>query len=314
MASPAHCFYCFESLAASFKHEEPPSLAAIENSYWQFSQSKKLAAVGDKAIAGEKEEEVTEQAAKPPYISRLQHDEPSDSSSTTTLSATSSRSALSNSTNLTTPDESLDPNRSELSEESYPVFVTWNLISRHGHKSLRGCVGTFEAQKLSHVLKTYARISAFDDIRFSPIPSSQLPSLSCFLTLLGNFEPCTDALDWELGIHGLRISFIYRNRRYGSTYLPDVAPEQGWSKEETVESLMRKAGWDGAGSGSVAKRILRGGSTSGPTNNRKPWEEVSDFKAIRYQGLTAAADYSEWQEWRKWVEADESRLELLQQS
>jgi hypothetical protein len=108
-------------------------------------------------------------------------------------------------------------------------------------------------------------------------------------------------MDWDLGVHGLRISFIYRNRRYGATYLPDVAVEQGWTKEETVESLMRKAGWDS----SVARRLLKGSSGN-------PWDEVSDFKATRYQGLKASATYGEWQEWRQWVQADKSRLELLQ--
>ena len=84
--------------------------------------------------------------------------------------------------------------------------------------------------------------SAFDDTRFPPIPESLLPSLSCSLTLLGSFEPCTNALDWILGVHGLRISFIHRGRRYGATYLPDVAVEQGWSKEETVNSLLCASG------------------------------------------------------------------------
>lgn len=113
-------------------------------------------------------------------------------------------------------------------------------------------------------------------------------------------------MDWELGVHGLRISFIHRSRRYGATYLPDVAVEQGWTKEETVESLMRKAGWDS----SVARRLLKGSSSS--SNGNHPWDEVSDFKATRYQGLRASATYGEWQEWRKWVQADKSRIELLQ--
>jgi hypothetical protein len=148
------------------------------------------------------------------------------------------------------------------------------------------------------ILTTYR---AFDDTRFHPIPSSQLPSLSCSLTLLSTFEPCSDALDWDLGTHGIRISFIHRNRRYGATYLPDVAVEQGWSKEETLESLMRKAGWDGS-SGGVARRFLRGGGGgSGGSHSRKPWDDVSDFKAVRYQGLKASASYTEWQEWRTWV-------------
>ena len=34
-------------------------------------------------------------------------------------------------------------------------------------------------------------------------------------------------------------------RRYSGTYLPGVALEQGWTKEETLESLSRKAGYRG---------------------------------------------------------------------
>lgn len=64
---------------------------------------------------------------------------------------------------------------------------------------------------------------------------------------------------------------------------------------------MRKAGWDGS-SGGVARRLLRGGgSSSGGSHSGKPWESVSDFKAVRYQGLKASSDYAEWQEWRTWV-------------
>lgn len=133
---------------------------------------------------------------------------------------------------------------------------------------------------------------AFDDTRFSPIPKSLILSLSCSLTLLGSFEPCTNAMDWILGTHGLRISFIHRGRRYGATYLPDVPVEQGWTKDETVESLMRKAGWDG-GAGNVARRLLR--------TTDKPWDQVSEFRAVKYQGLKASASYDQWQAWRDWV-------------
>jgi hypothetical protein len=122
-------------------------------------------------------------------------------------------------------------------------------------------------------------------------------------------------MDWTLGTHGLRISFVHRGRRYGATYLPDVPVEQGWTKEETVESLMRKAGWDGpsAGSGNgVARRLLRGTTGAGSTVANKPWDQVSEFRTVRYQGLGATADYAEWQEWRKWVSSLEGGLERLE--
>lgn len=87
-------------------------------------------------------------------------------------------------------------------------------------------------------------------------------------------------MDWTIGTHGLRISFTDRNRRFGSTYLPDVAREQGWTKEETMVSLMRKAGWSGRSS---------------------EWRNVKDLDVVRYQGYRHELVYKEYNEWRKWV-------------
>ncbi len=114
-------------------------------------------------------------------------------------------------------------------------------------------------------------------------------------------------MDWDLGTHGLRISFNWRNRRHGATYLPDVAVEQGWNKEETLESLMKKAGWDGAYQQGVARRLLRG-SSRGDQQAFKPWEEVNDFKVVRYTGLKASAGYSDWKAWRDWVQTHGNTL------
>ncbi|KAH1335132.1 hypothetical protein KXV68_000903 [Aspergillus fumigatus] len=347
MASPAHCIYCFECLAASYKRHEPIDLAAVEELWERYEQSKKPASLQDinnpvsqrdsadlgrEVVVEEEEEEDDDDAdeeldttqrgsmkskssrphsIKLPSVSRLQSQLSSDSSSVSTtpsvMSTSSSRSILSGSTAATTPiSESTQPEMAEtrqqrLHDQRYPLFVTWNTLSKNGHKSLRGCIGTFDAHELAEGLRAYALTSAFEDSRFSPIPQSLLPSLSCSLTLLGSFEPCTNALDWILGVHGIRISFIHRGRRYGATYLPDVAVEQGWTKEETLESLMRKAGWDGVTTGGVARRLLRGSSGGGHSGSSKPWEQVSDFRVVKYQGLKASASYAEWQEWREWV-------------
>ena len=75
--------------------------------------------------------------------------------------------------------------------------------------------------------------------------------------------------------------------------------EQGWGKEETVESLMRKAGWDGAPGGGRSGRLFAGRTEGTET---RPWEEVEGFKAVRYTGLKSSASYAEWQDWRTWVE------------
>lgn len=332
MASQAHCFYCFDTLSASFEGRDPPPLADVEELYnlWLQPTTKDTREDGgfyrhsqhdsdndldmedtveDGQDASEDDEELSAPAKSPPstpatlqlpQIGRLQA-----SSGSSTSSATSSQSALTNPSS-TSSNTSYSSVAARASSNSYPLFVTWNTVSRHNpsQKHLRGCIGTFEAQPLEHGLQTYAITSAFDDTRFNPIPSSLLPSLACSITLLANFTPCNDAMDWILGVHGLRISFIHRGKRYGATYLPDVAVEQGWTKEECVESLMRKAGWDGgSGVGGMARRLLKGsGRSESLTHSEKPWNEVADFKAIKYTGLRANATYAEWMEWRRWID------------
>lgn len=327
MASAAHCFYCFECLDASFARRNPPKLEPYVDLYERFQVKDASNSVGDDAtdhahavhdeddieddedgIAdGAKVSESSTDRARlqNPSISRLQasssSSRSSSASSPSTLSAHSSASHLTSSTGATTPSTPSYASRLSATE-SFPLFVTWNTLSRSGNKSLRGCIGTFEGLPLAQGLQTYAITSAFDDTRFSPIPASLMPSLSCSLTLLADFEPCLDAMDWDLGTHGIRISFTHRNRRHGATYLPDVAVEQGWTKEETIESLMKKAGWDGAYGRGVARRLLRGASRDTESSDSKPWEEVSDFKVVRYTGLKASASYTEWQQFRSWLE------------
>lgn len=115
---------------------------------------------------------------------------------------------------------------------------------------------------------------ALDDTRFNPITLKELSSLECGVTLLTDFEPATDAMDWELGVHGLRISFVYHGKRMGATYLPDVPVEQEWSKEETVVSLMRKAGW---------------------TGRKEEWRRV-ELSVVRYRGTKATVSWGEYRE------------------
>ena len=70
-----------------------------------------------------------------------------------------------------------------------------------------------------------------------------------------------------------------------------------------MESLMKKAGWDGGYSHGVARRLLRGSARSPERVDSKPWDEVNDFRVVRYTGLKSSASYSEWRAWRDWVEA-----------
>jgi len=51
-------------------------------------------------------------------------------------------------------------------------------------------------------------------------------------------------LDWEVGKHGIEIEFTGEGGRiHRGTYLPHVASEQDWNQRETIDSLLKKAGY-----------------------------------------------------------------------
>ena len=66
------------------------------------------------------------------------------------------------------------------------------------------------------------------DSRFNPVAREELPRLHVSVSILCHFEDATDFLDWEIGIHGIRIEFYNeRGARKTATYLPEVPSEQG---------------------------------------------------------------------------------------
>ena len=93
-------------------------------------------------------------------------------------------------------------------------------------------------------LREYALTSATNDSRFPPISRDEYPLLSCAVSILTDFEPCSSYSDWAIGIHGIRIEFFNeRGSKRSATYLPEVASEQGWNHVETLDSLLRKGGY-----------------------------------------------------------------------
>jgi len=128
--------------------------------------------------------------------------------------------------------------------DSFPLFVSWH-ADQGAQQRLRGCIGNFEALPLHSGLKQYAIISATKDRRFNPITTQELQQLSCSVSLLTQFETVGDYLDWEVGKHGIWIEFTDSHGRKTATYLPEVVHEQGWTKMEALDSLLRKGGYNG---------------------------------------------------------------------
>lgn len=79
-----------------------------------------------------------------------------------------------------------------------PMFVTLNTINRN-EKRLRGCIGTLSPRPLTD-LSYFAFSSAFRDKRFSPLEARELSSLAISVSLLVNYEPGQNYLDWEVMI------------------------------------------------------------------------------------------------------------------
>jgi AmmeMemoRadiSam system protein A len=96
---------------------------------------------------------------------------------------------------------------------------------------LRGCIGQFTADKpLIELVAEMAKASATSDPRFfaNPITPRELKELDIEISVLSPLQRTDDPLSLRLGVDGI---YIKRGRASGC-FLPQVATETGWSKEE----------------------------------------------------------------------------------
>ena len=97
--------------------------------------------------------------------------------------------------------------------------------------NLRGCLGQFTSDKpIIELVAEIAAASATQDVRFSnnPITPDELDELDIEISLLSPLKKTDDPLSLRLGIDGI---YIIKNGRSGC-FLPQVATEIGWNKEE----------------------------------------------------------------------------------
>lgn len=122
-----------------------------------------------------------------------------------------------------------------LLKEEKAVFVTLRK-----NKELRGCIGNLTAtEPLYLAVKHMAIEAATQDPRFSPVRPEELASLDIEISVLGNPERVAGAEAIVMGKHGV---IVKRGTRRG-VFLPQVAAETGWSKEEFLNELCsQKAG------------------------------------------------------------------------
>ena len=118
-------------------------------------------------------------------------------------------------------------------------------VSLHKHGDLQGCMGHFgEDIPLRQVVAKMAQAAAFDDPRFHPLRRHELDDVDIEISVLTPMRRIYSLDEFELHRHGL---YIHKGRRSG-TFLPQVADQVDWTKEEFVGHCSRdKAGlgWNG---------------------------------------------------------------------
>ena len=118
-------------------------------------------------------------------------------------------------------------------------------VSLHKQGRLRGCIGHFgEDMPLYKIVAEMARAAAFEDPRFSPVSRNELDDLDIEISVLTPMRRIHSLDEFELHKHGIYIRKGYRS----GTFLPQVADEVNWSKEEFVGHCSQdKAGlgWNG---------------------------------------------------------------------
>ena len=118
-------------------------------------------------------------------------------------------------------------------------------VSLLKHGRLRGCIGHFgEDVPLHEIVAEMARAAAFEDPRFMPVTADELADIDIEISVLTPMRRIQSLDEFELHRHGIYIRKGYRS----GTYLPQVADEVNWTKEEFVSHCAQdKAGigWDG---------------------------------------------------------------------
>jgi len=115
------------------------------------------------------------------------------------------------------------------------IFVTLNK-----HEELRGCIGNLTAsQPLYLAVRDMAVEAAVDDPRFSALTLAELKDVDIEISVLSPLKRVDSADKIELGKHGVLVRKGYQS----GVFLPQVATETGWSKEEFLNNLcVHKAG------------------------------------------------------------------------
>jgi AmmeMemoRadiSam system protein A len=114
------------------------------------------------------------------------------------------------------------------------VFVTLN---KNGN--LRGCIGHIQPrEQLVNAVIDNTVNSSMNDRRFRHVSEDELSEIEIDISVLSPIKKISGADKFIPGKHGV----IIRLGGMRAVFLPQVATEQGWDREETLAHLCNKAG------------------------------------------------------------------------
>jgi AmmeMemoRadiSam system protein A len=119
--------------------------------------------------------------------------------------------------------------KDERLNEVQGAFVT---IRKHG--ALRGCIGNIVGQKpLSETVRDMAVAASSQDSRFTPLTAEELKDIDVEISVLSKPRRDKEATEIQLGQDDVIVS----QGGHQGVFLPQVAQETGWSKEEFLSQL-----------------------------------------------------------------------------
>jgi AmmeMemoRadiSam system protein B/AmmeMemoRadiSam system protein A len=119
-------------------------------------------------------------------------------------------------------------------ERAQGAFVT---LRKHGE--LRGCIGQMQASgPIRRLVGAMAFAAAFEDPRFDKVRAAELRDIEVEISLLTPFREVPSASAIVPGRDGV----LLHKGAASAVFLPQVATEEGWGREELLDNLCLKAG------------------------------------------------------------------------
>jgi len=124
------------------------------------------------------------------------------------------------------------------------LFESGAFVTLYNKGELRGCIGRMEStDNISKLVSKMAISAASHDYRFKAVTNEELKDIRIEISILTPKRKIETIEEFDPTRHGI---YIIKGNKSG-TFLPQVAKETGWNKEELLGRCSRdKAGlgWD----------------------------------------------------------------------